>query len=136
MRLLSTLVSLAFFGCFVAFVIGLIIVMHFSVGLPDYRQLAEYRPMITTRIYANDGSLMAEYANEKRSFVPIEQIPPMVINAFLSAEDKNFYSHGGIDLIGLTRAVITNIRNIGSGRRFVGASTITQQVAKNFLLTS
>lgn len=136
MRILSTLVSLAFFGCFVAFIIGLIVVMHFSVGLPDYHQLAEYRPMVTTRLYANDGSLMAEYANEKRSFVPIEQIPPMVVNAFLSAEDKNFYSHGGIDLIGLTRAILTNIRNIGSGRRFVGASTITQQVAKNFLLTS
>ncbi len=136
MRLLSTLVSLMFFGCFAVCLVGLIIVMHFSVGLPDYHQLAEYRPMITTRLYANDGSLMAEYANEKRSFVPIEKIPPMVSNAFLSAEDKKFYSHGGIDLMGLTRAIITNIKNIGSGRRPVGASTITQQVAKNFLLTN
>lgn len=136
MRLLSTLVSLAFFGCFVVFIVGFIIVMHFSVGLPDYRQLAEYRPMITTRLYANDGSLMAEYANEKRSFVPIEQIPEIVSSAFLAAEDKKFYSHGGIDFVGLTRAIIVNIKNIGSGRRPVGASTITQQVAKNFLLTS
>lgn len=136
MRILSTLVSLMFFSCFVAFIVGLIIVMHFSVGLPDYRQLAEYRPMVTTRLYANDGSLMAEYANEKRSFIPIEQIPPMVSNAFLAAEDKNFYSHGGIDLMGLTRAILLNIKNIGSGRRPMGASTITQQVAKNFLLTS
>ncbi len=136
MRLLSTLVSLMFFGCFAVCVVGLIIVMHFSVGLPDYHQLEEYKPMVTTRLYANDGSLMAEYANEKRSFVPIEKIPPMVSNAFLSAEDKKFYSHGGIDLIGLVRAVITNVKNIGSGRRPVGASTITQQVAKNFLLSS
>ena len=136
MRILSTLVSLAFFGCFVVFLIGVVIIMHFSVGLPDYRQLADYRPLITTRLYANDGSLLAEYANEKRSFVPIEKIPPMINNAFLAAEDKNFYSHGGIDFIGLTRAVLMNIKNIGSGRRPMGASTITQQVAKNFLLTS
>lgn len=136
MRILSTLVSLAFFGCFVVFLIGIVIIMHFSVGLPDYRQLADYRPLITTRLYANDGSLLAEYANEKRSFVPIEKIPPMISNAFLAAEDKNFYSHGGIDFIGLTRAVLMNIKNMGSGRRPMGASTITQQVAKNFLLTS
>ncbi len=136
MRLLSTLVSLMFFGCFVVFIIGFVIVMHFSVGLPDYRQLAEYRPMVTTRLYANDGSLMAEYAKEKRSFVPIEQIPEIVSSAFLAAEDKKFYTHGGIDFVGLIRAVIVNIKNIGSGRRPVGASTITQQVAKNFLLTS
>jgi len=136
MRLLSTLVSLAFFCCFIVFLIGTVIVMHFSVGLPDYRQLADYRPLVTTRLYANDGSLMAEYANEKRSFVPIEKIPEMVRNAFLAAEDKNFYSHGGIDFVGLTRAVIVNVKNIGRGRRPMGASTITQQVAKNFLLTN
>ena len=92
--------------------------------------------MVTTRLYANDGSLMAEYAKEKRSFVPIEQIPEIVSSAFLAAEDKKFYTHGGIDFVGLIRAVIVNIKNIGSGRRPVGASTITQQVAKNFLLTS
>lgn len=136
MRFLSTLVSLAFFGCFILFLIGFAVVVHFSVGLPDYRQLADYRPLVTTRLYANDGSLLAEYANEKRSFVPIENIPPMVSNAFLAAEDKNFYSHGGIDFLGLARAVILNLKNIGSGRRPMGASTITQQVAKNFLLTN
>lgn len=110
--------------------------MHFSVGLPDYHQLANYRPLITSRLYANDGSLMAEYANEKRSFIPIEKIPQSVVNAFLAAEDKNFYMHGGIDLMGLTRAILINIKNIGSGRKPMGASTITQQVAKNFLLTN
>lgn len=136
MRLLSMLVSLAFFGCFILFIIGFVVVMHFSADLPDYHQLANYRPLITSRLYANDGSLMAEYANEKRSFIPIEKIPQQVANAFLAAEDKNFYTHGGIDLLGLTRAVLINIKNIGSGRRPMGASTITQQVAKNFLLTS
>ncbi len=136
MRLLSTLVSLTFFFCFIVFLVGIVIVMHFSVGLPDYRQLSDYRPLVTTRLYANDGSLLAEYANEKRSFMPIEKIPPMVSNAFLAAEDKNFYAHGGIDFLGLARAVILNLKNIGTGRRPMGASTITQQVAKNFLLSN
>ena len=136
MRIISNLVSLAFFCCFVVFVIAFAIMVHFSVGLPDYKQLADYRPLVTSRLYANDGSLMAEYANEKRSFVSVESIPPLVINAFLAAEDKNFYEHGGIDFMGLARAMIINVKNIGSGRRPMGASTITQQVAKNFLLTS
>ncbi len=136
MRILSTLVSLAFFCCFIVFIIGFGVMIHFSVGLPDYKQLADYRPLVTSRLYANDGSLMAEYANEKRSFVSIESIPPLVINAFLAAEDKNFYAHGGIDFMGLARAMIINVKNIGSGRRPMGASTITQQVAKNFLLSS
>ena len=136
MRIISNLVSLAFFCCFVVFIIAFAIMVHFSVGLPDYKQLADYRPLVTSRLYANDGSLMAEYANEKRSFVSVESIPPLVINAFLAAEDKNFYEHGGIDFMGLARAMIINVKNIGSGRRPMGASTITQQVAKNFLLTS
>ncbi len=136
MRILSTLVSLAFFCCFIVFIIGFGVMIHFSIGLPDYKQLADYRPLVTSRLYANDGSLMAEYANEKRSFVSIESIPPLVINAFLAAEDKNFYAHGGIDFMGLARAMIINVKNIGSGRRPMGASTITQQVAKNFLLSS
>ena len=136
MRFLSMLVSLGFFCCFIVFIIGFAVMVHFSVGLPDYKQLADYRPLVTSRLYANDGSLMAEYANEKRSFVPIESIPPLVISAFMAAEDKNFYEHGGIDFMGLARAMIINVKNIGTGRRPMGASTITQQVAKNFLLTS
>ncbi len=136
MRFLSMLVSLGFFCCFIVFIIGFAVMVHFSVGLPDYKQLADYRPLVTSRLYANDGSLMAEYANEKRSFVSIESIPPLVISAFMAAEDKNFYEHGGIDFMGLARAMIINVKNIGTGRRPMGASTITQQVAKNFLLTS
>jgi penicillin-binding protein 1A len=89
-----------------------------------------------TRVHAGDGSLLAEYATEKRVFVPIEAIPRRVVNAFLSAEDKNFYDHPGIDFISVARAVLTNVANLWSDRRPVGASTITQQVAKNFLLTN
>ena len=104
--------------------------------LPDYEVLAKYEPPVTTRVHASDGVLMAEYARERRLFLPIKAVPDRVKAAFLSAEDKNFYSHPGIDVYGLARAVVTNIRNIGSGARPVGASTSTQQVAKNFLLTS
>jgi penicillin-binding protein 1A len=104
--------------------------------LPDYTALANYAPAITTRVLAGDGRLMAEYAIEKRVYVPLEAIPQRVRQAFISAEDKSFYTHPGVDFVGLFRAVLTNLKNYGSGRRPVGASTITQQVAKNFLLTN
>lgn len=112
------------------------VMWHFGRDLPDYRQLADYQPPITTRLYAGDGRLITEYAVEKRVFVPVSAVPRRVVDAFLSAEDKNFYQHHGLDLTGLARAVIVNARNFGSDRRPVGASTITQQVAKNFLLTN
>lgn len=104
--------------------------------LPDYEVLAKYEPPVTTRVHAADGSLMGEFARERRLYLPIQAVPDRVKAAFLSAEDKNFYTHPGIDVVGLTRAIITNLQNMGSGRRPVGASTITQQVAKNFLLSS
>ncbi|MCX2696431.1 MULTISPECIES: penicillin-binding protein 1A [Ochrobactrum] len=104
--------------------------------LPDYEVLAKYEPPVMTRVHASDGSLMAEYARERRMYLPIQAIPNRVKAAFISAEDKTFYEHHGLDFGGLTRAVLTNLKNIGSGRRPVGASTITQQVAKNFLLSS
>ncbi len=111
---------------------------HFGRGLPDYHQLAHYEPPVTTRVYAGDGRLVAEYAVEKRTFVPLSAIPSRVSNAFLSAEDKNFWAHPGIDMIGVARAIVSNVSNKirGSDRRPEGASTITQQVAKNFLLTN
>ncbi|MEM1401405.1 MAG: transglycosylase domain-containing protein, partial [Pseudomonadota bacterium] len=109
---------------------------YFSRDLPDYSQLANYEPPITTRFYAGDGRLLAEYATEKRSFVPFEAIPDMVVQAFISAEDQHYFDHKGVDPIGVARAAVTNIRNIGTGRRPIGASTITQQVARNFLLTN
>ncbi len=136
MRFLSTLVSLFFFGCFLVATVIFVVILRYSMDLPDYQQLAVYQPQITSRLYAADGSMLAEYANEKRIFVSVDKIPPMLRNAFIAAEDKTFYTHGGIDLMGIARAVIVNVQNIGSGRRVVGASTITQQVAKNFLLSS
>lgn len=129
---LGFLMVLAFVG-----VGGLLYVFNkFGQDLPDYRQLANYEPPVMTRVHAGDGRLLAEYAIEKRVFVPIRAMPKRVINAFLSAEDKNFYHHPGIDFLGVGRAIIINIKNYGGQRRKVGASTITQQVAKNFLLTN
>ncbi|WP_429808886.1 penicillin-binding protein 1A [Ensifer sp. B1-9] len=104
--------------------------------LPDYEVLAKYSPPVTTRFHAGNGALMAEYARERRLYLPIQAIPDRVKAAFISAEDKNFYQHPGVDLTGLARAIAVNLQNFGSGRRPVGASTITQQVAKNFLLSS
>ena len=103
--------------------------------LPDYEVLASYSPPVMTRVHASNGSLIAEYAHERRLFLPIQAIPDRVKAAFLSAEDKNFYQHAGVDFQGVFRAIATNIQNVSSGKRPVGASTITQQVAKNFLLT-
>lgn len=108
---------------------------YFGQDLPDYRQLADYEPPVMSRVHAGDGSLIEVYARQKRIFVPREAIPDHVVAAFLSAEDKTFYEHPGIDVTGLVRAVFVNVRNKMSGRRPVGASTITQQVAKNFLLS-
>jgi len=108
-----------------------------SQDLPDYEVLAEYEPPVMTRIHANDGRLLAEFARQRRIYVPINSVPKRLIQAFISAEDKNFYSHHGIDPRGLARAVVANIKRVaGLGGSKQGASTITQQVAKNFLLTN
>jgi len=105
-------------------------------GLPDFEVLNAYEPPVTTRIHSGDGELMAEYARQRRLYLPIQAVPETIKAAFLSSEDKNFYKHGGVDITGIGRAVVVNLQNLGSGRRAVGASTITQQVAKNFLLSS
>jgi penicillin-binding protein 1A len=109
-----------------------------SRDLPSYDSLARYEPPVMTRIHAHDGSLIAEYARERRIFVPINTVPKLVIGAYLSAEDKRFFEHGGLDFVGIARAVVKmgEAKLRGSERRAEGASTITQQVAKNFLLTS
>jgi penicillin-binding protein 1A len=109
---------------------------HYSKDLPDYSQLQDYEPPVMTRVHAADGALLGEYSRERRLYLPIQAVPKLVINAFLAAEDKNFYEHGGLDYSGLARAVLLYVQNIGSNRRPQGASTITQQVAKNFLLTN
>ena len=105
-------------------------------GLPDHRQLADYEPPTATRIHAGDGRLLAEYARQNRVFVPGEAIPERLKQAFVAAEDKNFYHHPGIDVVGIVRAAVSNLQHMGDDRRPEGASTITQQVAKNFLLSS
>ena len=105
-------------------------------GLPDHRQLVEYEPPTSTRVHAGDGRLLAEYARQIRYFVPVEAIPERVKHAFIAAEDQHFYHHLGIDVFGIGRAVLSNIEGMRSNRRPEGGSTITQQVAKNFLLSS
>ncbi|MBR9825507.1 MAG: penicillin-binding protein 1A [Alphaproteobacteria bacterium] len=119
-----------------AFIFAAVYVVRVTADLPDYQQLAEYEPAIMSRVHAGDGRLIAEYAREHRVFVPIENMPQNLINAFISAEDKNFYDHGGLDFRGIIRAAFANIRHVILGERLEGASTITQQVAKNFLLSS
>jgi len=127
-------------GLFLLSLVGLIaagvVLQFYSQDLPDYKQLADYNPPVVSRVYAGNGELVVEYAHQNRVFVPINVIPKLVIKAFLSAEDKNFYNHPGVDFTGVIRAIVTNVANIGKNRRPVGASTVTQQVAKNFLLTN
>ncbi|MEX0504101.1 penicillin-binding protein 1A [Alphaproteobacteria bacterium LSUCC0719] len=134
--LVSVLFSLLFLGTVAATGGVLWVFWTYGKGLPDYHQLAEYEPPVATRIHAGNGALIAEHAREKRVFMPVEAMPPRLIQAFLSAEDKAFYAHFGVDPRALLRAVVTNVMNYGTGRRPIGASTITQQVAKNFLLTN
>ena len=114
----------------------LIILWTFSNSIPDYRFLKNYKPPVSSKMYSGNGELVADFSKEKRIFVPYEVIPKNVINSFLSAEDKNFFIHPGVDAKGVMRAIINNIQNIISSKRLEGASTITQQVAKNFLLTN
>ncbi|MFT5181986.1 MAG: penicillin-binding protein 1A [Alphaproteobacteria bacterium] len=135
LRWLGYLFGVVLLGSLVAAGGAIWVFWEYGRDLPDYRQLADYSPPVTTRVHAGDGSLLAEYAVERRVFVPVSSMPKQVINAFLSAEDQNFYRHPGVDAFGVARAVVTNVRNYGKGRRPVGASTITQQVAQNFLLT-
>ena len=112
------------------------VLWSYSNDIPDYKFLKNYKPPVSSKVYSGEGELVADFSKEKRVFVPYSSIPKNVINAFLSAEDKNFFSHPGVDAKGVLRAVVNNISNIISSERLEGASTITQQVAKNFLLTN
>src|SRR5881398_326671 len=140
MRLLLRFLGLLFAAGTTIFIVavgaGAGLVWHFSKDLPDYSQLRDYEPPVMTRIHASDGALLAEYARERRLYLPIQAVPKLVTNAFVAAEDKNFYEHGGIDFGGIIRAGMVYLQNYGSNRRPQGASTITQQVAKNFLLSN
>jgi len=140
MRLLLRFLGLLFAAGTTIFIVAIAaaagLLWHYSQSLPDYSQLQDYEPAVMTRVHAADGSLLAEYARERRLYIPVQAVPKLVINAFVAAEDKNFYEHGGIDFSGIARAAVLYIQQYGSGRRPQGASTITQQVAKNFLLTN
>src|SRR5674476_402398 len=140
MRLLVRFFGFLFAAGTVVFLVGVAaaagLIWHFSRDLPDYSQLQDYEPPVMTRVHASDGALLGEYSKERRLYLPIQAVPKLVINAFLAAEDKNFYEHGGIDFSGMARAAVLYAQNYGSNRRPQGASTITQQVAKNFLLTN
>ncbi len=129
--LLGTTLVLALVGAGVVFYA----LWHYGRDLPDHRQLAEYKPPVMSRVHGADGRLIVEYAKERRLFVPISAMPKQVPQAFMSAEDQRFRSHFGLDPPGIARAMLANLKDLGSGRRLVGASTITQQVAKNFFLT-
>lgn len=140
MRFLLRFMGFLFAAGTIVFLVGVAavagMIWHYSKDLPDYSQLQDYEPPVMTRVHASDGALLGEYSKERRLYLPIQAVPKLVINAFLAAEDKNFYEHGGLDYSGMARAMVLYAQNIGSNRRPQGASTITQQVAKNFLLTN
>jgi len=140
MKLILRFFGFLFAAGTILFVVGVAAVAgllwHFSKDLPDYSQLQDYEPPVMTRVHAADGSLVAEYAKERRLYIPIQAVPKRVINAFMAAEDKNFYEHGGLDFGGIARAGLIYAQNFGGSGHLQGASTITQQVAKNFLLTN
>src|SRR4029078_4766341 len=158
MRLLVRFLGFLFAAGTVVFLVGVAaaagLIWHFSKDLPDYSQLQDYEPPVLTRVHASDGSLLGAYSpvmlrvhasagwllgedsKERRLYLPIQAVPKLVINAFLAAEDKNFYEHGGIAFTGMASRAVLYAQNFGSNRRPQGASTITQQVAKNFLLTN
>ena len=136
LRACLVLFVLGIFGAIAGVGAGVYGLWHYGRDLPDYKQLADYEPPTVTRLHAGDGRLIAEYAKERRVFVPVAAMPRRVKQAFIAAEDQNFYRHYGVDFVALARAVVTNVANYAQGRRPVGASTITQQVAKNFLLSN
>ena len=135
-KLIKNLIIVITSSILILSVITISILWNYSNKIPDYKFLKNYKPPVSSKVYSGNGTLVADFSREKRIFVPIESIPKNVINSFLSAEDKNFFSHPGVDAKGVLRAVINNISNIKNSKRLEGASTITQQVAKNFLLTN
>jgi penicillin-binding protein 1A len=135
LRFSIRLLSVGFLLAILAVAGVIVAIWYYGRDLPDYRALADYEPAMVSRVYAGNGLLVGEFADERRVFVPIDAIPKHVRMAFLAAEDKTFYEHPGIDIPGILHAVYINLRNFGGHRRPVGASTITQQVAKNFLLS-
>src|SRR6202166_1813919 len=136
MRLLVRFMGFLFAAGTVVFLVGIAaaagLIWHYSKDLPDYSQLQDYEPPVMTRVHASDGALLGEYSKERRLYLPIQAVPKMVINAFLAAEDKNFYEHGGIDFTGMARAAVLFAQNYGSNRRAHGGSTVNQPAAGRF----
>ncbi len=135
-KLIKNIFILALTCILLSGVLIISILWTFSNDLPDYKFLKNYKPSVSSKVYSGNGELVSDFSQEKRIFIPFNSIPKNVINSFLSAEDKNFFSHPGVDAKGVIRAIINNISNLISSKRLEGASTITQQVAKNFLLTN
>lgn len=136
-KVLRILFNIVFWGFTLGIAALAVLVFIYGNDLPDYKKLATYAPPVATRLYASDGSLLIEYAEERRVFIDFADMPPQLVNAFVAAEDQNFWTHPGIDVQGIARALVNNGLNLlGFNTRFSGASTITQQVAKNFFLTS
>ncbi len=135
-RIIKKLILLSLSSILLAFVVVIAVLWAFSNKLPDYKFLKSYKPPVSSKVYSGDGQLVSDFSKEKRIFVPYDVIPAKVINSFLSAEDKNFFTHPGVDAKGVVRAIINNISNVIYSKRLEGASTITQQVAKNFLLSN
>ena len=133
-RLFGLLLGLALVGAVAGGVIGYSAYERYSAELPTVDGLRHYEPKVMSRIYAGDQKLIAELATERRIFVPINAFPDLVKQAFVSAEDQNFWTHRGVDPVAILRAAVTDFQQMGQGRRPIGASTITQQVAKNMLL--
>ena len=135
-KVLKNIFTLSLIISLIAFIGIFGILWSFSNKIPDYKFLKSYKPPVSSKMYSGNGNLVADFSQEKRIFIPYSAIPKNVVNAFLSAEDKNFFSHPGVDARGVLRATINNVKNIFTSKRLEGASTITQQVAKNFLLTN
>ncbi len=135
-QLIKKIVFFIIFASALSFATIIAILWVYSNKLPDYKFLKMYKPPVSSKLYSGGGDLVSDFSSEKRIFVPYDSIPTIVINSFLSAEDKNFFSHPGVDAKGIIRATINNISNVISSQRLEGASTITQQVAKNFLLSN
>ena len=129
------LIFLFIFGFILIFLIFYTL-WRYSSELPSYEKIVEYKPNLSSRIYSSDGLLLKSFYTEERIFIPESRIPENIKLAFLSSEDKNFYQHYGVDFIAIVRAIFTNILNTYSNKRVVGASTITQQVVKNLLLSN
>ena len=135
-KVLKNIFTLTLIISLIAFIGVFGILWYFSNKIPDYKFLKSYKPPVSSKMYSGNGNLVADFSQEKRIFIPYSSIPENVINSFLSAEDKNFFSHPGVDARGVIRATINNVKNVFTSKRLEGASTITQQVAKNFLLTN